>query len=563
MSRYTVSDLIAEFLAAMDLRTAFGIASVHNIPMLDAISRRNALRFISVRGEMGGGHMADAYSRISGGIGLLVTSTGPGCANALSALVEANFASSRLLHITGRTATRFLYRDTGSVHDVPGQSAMLAAAGKGCFQVKRPEDTLGILMRAVSEILSPPSGPITVEIPIDLQMAEIERPEMLDLVVRTAPAQTSPADSAIEGLARMVTDSRRPMIWLGNGARAAGPAARRLLDLGFGCVTSWNGRGIVPEDHPSALGAMQGSGTPEIETFYDSVDLLIVAGSRLRGHETLEQRLRLPSRRVQIDVDPLAVGRTYSCEAFVHGDASLTLERLADRLEVEAYAADSALQGDLVKARGMAAAAYRDTLGPYRDFSDQLRTAMPRDAVFVRDATVAANTWGHRLFPVYGPRDSVHSVGAAIGLGLPFGIGAAIAAGEEGRKVVALVGDGGFALSLSELWVAVQENVDLTIIVMNDGIYAAIGHMQDALVEGRRNYLDLLVPDLLDLANLAGVPAFRVSQVSEFGSAVSRAIAVDGPALVDVDMRSIGDVPAYASWGGGPGARPSGTGRQN
>ena len=551
MSRYTVSDLLAEFLAAMDIRAAFGIVSIHNVPMLDAVSRRNSLRFVSARGEMGGGHMADAYARVSGGIGLLITSTGPGCANAIPALVEANFAGSRLLHVTGRTATRFLNRDTGSVHDVPGQSAMLAAAGKACFQITRPEETLGVLMRAVHELLSPPSGPVTVEIPADLQMAQVARPAMLDHLERPVPAPIAPTDADLDALVRMVRDSRRPMLWLGNGARGAGAAALSLTELGFGCVTSWNGRGIVPEDHPSTLGAMQGSGTPLIEAFYDSVDLMIVAGSRLRGHETQEQRLRLPSRRAQIDIDPAAAGRTYGFETFVYGDASLTLQRLADRLQVDAYSADPALASDLAAARHRAAGAYREILGPYRDFPDQLRAAMPRDAVFVRDATVAANTWGHRLFPVYGPQDSVHSVGAAIGLGLPFGIGAAIAAAQQGRKVVALVGDGGFALSLGELWVARQENVDLTIIVMNDGIYAAIGHVQDALVEGRRNYLDLAGPDLMDLGRTASIPTFRVSSACEFGPVVARAIAIDGPALVDVDMRSIGDVPAYSSWGTG------------
>ena len=117
---YTVGDLVAEFLQAAGVTTAFGIVSVHNIPVLDAIGRRNAIRFVPARGEMGAGHMADAYARVSGGLGVLVSSTGPGAANSVPGLTEAAFAGSPVLHITGQTPTRFLQRDTGSVHDLPG-----------------------------------------------------------------------------------------------------------------------------------------------------------------------------------------------------------------------------------------------------------------------------------------------------------------------------------------------------------------------------------------------------------------------------------------------------------
>ena len=127
-SHYTVADLVADILPRMGVSTVFGIVSVHNIPMLDAIGRRNALRYVMCRGEMGGAHMADAYARVSGHLGVLFTSTGPGMANAIPGLVEARFAGSPVLHITGQTATRHIDRDAGTVHDVPGQTAMLAAA---------------------------------------------------------------------------------------------------------------------------------------------------------------------------------------------------------------------------------------------------------------------------------------------------------------------------------------------------------------------------------------------------------------------------------------------------
>ena len=158
---------------------------------------------------------------------------------------------------------------------------------------------------------------------------------------------------------------------------------------------------------------------------------------------------------------------------------------------------------------------------------------------------MAGATRAHRLLPVYGPRDSVHPVRAGIGPGLPFGIGAALAAGRSGRKTVMLAGDGGFAMNMTEPWTAAQEGVELCVIVMNDGIYAAIGHIQDAFQEGRRFFGELRGPDLTGLAALAGIPAWRVRRAEEFGATVAQALTVRGPSLVEVDMRAIGPVPAY------------------
>ncbi len=540
---YTVGDLVAEFLAAAGVTTAFGIVSVHNIPVLDAIGRRNAIRFVPARGEMGAAHMADAYARVSGGLGVLITSTGPGAANGLPGLVEAGFAGSPVLHITGQTATRFLGRDSGAVHDLPGQGAMLAAVCKSVHRPLSADQVFPLLVAAAADALSAPRGPVTVEIPADLQTAAVSRPAALDRLV--LPIRThDPDEAALDTAAERLAGARRPMLWLGNGARDAGPAARALLDLGFGAVCSWNGRGIIAEDDPRTLGALHGNGSPEIEAFYGTVDAMVVAGSRLRGHETLDGTLRLPPIAVQVDTDPRAHGRTYPADAFVRGDAGTALtglaRRLAGRMKV-----DPAFAGELAQARRSAADAYRDLLGPYASFPAQLRAAMPRDALWVRDATVAGATWAHRLLPVFGPRDSIHPVGAGIGPGLPFGIGAALAAAPSGRKTVMLAGDGGFAMNMTELWTAAQEGADLCIIVMNDGIYAAIGHIQDAFQDGRRFFGALHGPDLQGLAALAGMPFWRVDRPDALGAAVEAALAVAGPALVEVDMHAIGPAPAY------------------
>src|SRR5580692_10905813 len=184
---YTVGDLVAEFLTACGVTTVFGIASVHNIPMLDAIGRRNAIRFVMTRGELGGVHMADGYARTSGGLGVFFSSTGPGAANAVGGLIEAQFAGSPVLHITGQTATRFVDRGMGTVHDPADQLGMLRAVGKAAWRIRSAQQALGVLTQAAVAALSAPTGPVSVELPIDIQRASIARPAMLDNFVLPMP----------------------------------------------------------------------------------------------------------------------------------------------------------------------------------------------------------------------------------------------------------------------------------------------------------------------------------------------------------------------------------------
>jgi acetolactate synthase-1/2/3 large subunit len=542
MSEYNVGDLVAEFLALCGVTTAFGVVSVHNIPMLDGIGRRNAIRFVMARGELGAGHMADGYARVTGELGVLFSSTGPGAANAVAGVIEAGFAGTPLLHLTGQTATKFVDRGMGSVHDVPDQLGMLKAISKAAFRVRSAQSALGTLTTAAALALTAPMGPVSVEIPIDIQRTPIERPAALDHFVLPVPPPLPPDPEALDELAARMAAAKRPMLWLGNGARHARAGALALLDLGFGLTTSWNGRGVVPEDHPMSLGALNGNGIPAVLELYEGVDLMLVVGSRLRGHETGDFTARLPANLVQVDVDPLADGRTYANTGFLRGDADLVLRGLAERLTGR-RTADPAFVADFAAARDRAQAAFRDSLGPYASFPAQLREVMPRDALWVRDVTLNNSTWGNRLFPIYGPRDSVYPVGAGIGVGLHLGIGAAM--GARGRKTVMMSGDGGFFLNVAELWTAVQENADMVMMVMNDRGYGVIKHIQDSLYGGRRFYGDLISPDLQQLAAVAGIPSFKVGKAEEFGEIVARALAITGPTLVEVDMTAIGEFPPY------------------
>lgn len=535
-----VGDLVAEFIQACNVNTVFGVISVHNIPMLDAIGRRNAIRFVMARGEAGGGHMADAYARVTGELGVLFTSTGPGAANATGALVEARFAGTPMLHITGQTPTPYLDRGQGTVHDVADQLGMLRSVSKAAYRVRSAETALATLTQAATEALTAPTGPVSVEIPIDIQRQAV--PPLPDGFALPLPPALPPAPQAVEQLADIVAAGGRPMLWCGSGAKHAGAAVRRLLDLGIPLVTSWAGRGVVSEDEALVLGTHNGNGSPMVEAFYRSVDVLIVAGSRLRGHETRDMTLQFPDRICQIDVDPMANGRTYQSELFVHGDAAVTLNALADKLEGR-FKPEGGYADEIAALKRDAIAAYEDMLGSYAAFPPAVRAALPKDGLWVRDVTLSNSTWGHRLFPLHDTRSSVYPVGAAIGPGLPMGVGAAM--GAKGRKTIAMCGDGGFFLSLAELQTAVQEQADVVFLVMNDQGYGVIKHIQDAMYGERHYFGDLKSPNLEQLAAAGDLPYRRIERTEDIGAVMAEAVAQPGPVLVEVDMTAIGPYPRY------------------
>ncbi|MEM1298405.1 MAG: thiamine pyrophosphate-binding protein [Pseudomonadota bacterium] len=539
---YTVADLVAEFLGELRVEMAFGVISVHNIPLMDAITRRNRIRIVPARGEAGAAHMADGYARAGDRLGVLITSTGPGAANACGGLFEAWTASTPLLHITGQSRSEHIERGRGTTHETKDQAGMLAGVCKGVFRIRSGAEALGVLIQAVRTAYTVPHGPVSVEIPADIQRTEISRPQSFDLPVLDIAVGPTPSEPDMEMLAEMVRAARRPMLWLGSGARGAGPAVEALVDLGLGCVSSWQGRGIVSENHPLSLGAMNGGGISLIEEFYASCDLLLVMGSRLRGHETIDFSVNLPRPLVQIDLDPLADGRTYPNDVFVRGAVGSVAYDLARRLDGWSPAPDFA--EDVARVKSRARAAFRATLGPYESFAEQLQPILDDGVIFARDVTINHSTWGHRLTQLHHPTQNIYPVAAGIGQGLSLAIGAAM----TGQKTLCMTGDGGFMLNLGELWTAIQERVDLTILVMNDAGYGVIRHIQDATGAGRSQET-LAIPDLADLAQTAGLPFWRVRAPEEFGPRITEAVAHAGPSLVEVDMTAIGPHPPYFPYG--------------
>jgi acetolactate synthase-1/2/3 large subunit len=326
------------------------------------------------------------------------------------------------------------------------------------------------------------------------------------------------------------------MLWLGGGARGAVGAATELVERGFCAVTSTNGRAVVAEDHPRSLGAF--NMTPQAQAVYRTADLMIVAGSRLRGNETLNNRMTLPRPLVQIDADASQAGRSYPVDLFVHGEARPVLEELVALLPKE-LDVDPGFGRDVSAARESAEETLREQLGPYRALADALRARVaPGRHPFVRDVTISNSTFGNRYVTIGAPDLGVHALGGGIGQGIAMAIGASMAC--PSRKTIALIGDGGAMVSLSELLTAVEEKAEAVFILMNDKAYGVIRNIQDVQYRSRHAYSALRTPDFASLAASFGLPHRRVDRVEDFAPALDSALAEPGPQLLEVDMIAIG-----------------------
>ncbi|MBL0420637.1 thiamine pyrophosphate-binding protein [Ramlibacter sp. AW1] len=535
-NRITVGELAARFLESCGVRAAFGVISIHNMPILDAFHRRQKIRFVSSRGEAGACNMADAYARVTGTLGAFVTSTGTGAGNAAGAMVEALTAGTPLLHLTGQIESPFLDRDLGYIHEHPAQLAMLQSVGKAAFRIRNAETALATLREAHRLAFTAPCGPVSIEIPIDIQKQLMDLPEDLHpLPVR--PVQPEPG--GVQALADRLAKAKRPMLWLGGGARGARGAVERFVKMGWGVVTTVQGRGIVPEDHPACLGSYNLQ--PPSEKLYQTCDAMLVVGSRLRSNETLSYKLKLPQPLYRIDANPLAHNRGYTSDYFVQGDAEATLNALADLLEGRMNV-DTALVEDVQKARAQAAASLEDALGAYATLKNEVGAQLGKAIWWVRDITLSNSMWGNRAPVLDHPRAGVHALGGGIGQGLAMGIGTAVANAEHelGRRTVVLSGDGGFMLNVGELACAVQEKADFTLILMNDRRYGVIRNIQDDIYGSRHAYVDLHTPDFAAFCASLGVKHLLLEKPADTAAVLQQAAGLRGPVVVEVDMNAWG-----------------------
>jgi len=542
----TGGDVVVQALKAVGVDMVFGIISIHNLPIYDAIARQGGIRLITNRSEPGAVNMADGYARATGKLGVAITSTGTGAGNAAGALVEAQTAGTPLLHLTGQIDSAYLDQGKMYIHEAKDQLGMLKAISKAAYRVQNSDSLAATLQTAIEEAFSGPSGVVSVEIPIDIQKNQAPSFEFKENIPKTIPELIDDSLHTI-GAIEELQKAKRPLIWAGSGVIAAEAHLEltKLAELwGAAVLTSQAGRGAIPEDHPNCIGFY--GLNPAVREFIQSCDVLLAVGTKLRGQETGNWKLALPKNIIQIDIDPAMLGRNYPTTHAIGIDAKFALQNLITHIN-NPQKPDPAFLAEIAEVRKACQENVRRTLGPYTQICDDINATISRDTIIVRDITIAGSTWASRLIPAYGPRQQIHASGGGIGQGLQMAIGAKL--GQPNKPVIAICGDGGFMVNCGEMATTAQENVPLVVLLFNDGGYGVIRNIQDKSYPGRHFGVDLQAPDFMKLAEAFGWEGWRVKSTTEFRGAFEKALACGRPAMLEIDMTAIGP---YAVPFGGP-----------
>ena len=528
MARMTGGEAVAATLARLGVRHVFGIVSVHNLPIYDALSLRDDIDVVNVRHEQAAAHAADAYSRATGELCVVLTSTGPGAVNAVAGLYEAAFVSSRVMMITGQIESRFLGKGKGFLHEHETQAEMLASICRSVATVRHTEDISREIARVADDIRSARPQPGAVEIPIDLQYRIVD----VELHGDSEVPRLSPDDVLLQQAAEQLMASERPVIWAGGGVNISGASAELTAlaeALGAPVMTTIEGRGSIPEDHELCLGFCSDR-APMAEVLREA-DLVFAVGTRFQNYSTRVWNLELPSSLIHLDADAGVIGRNYPASLSIVGDAKLGLGGIVDR--VTSSNVDEGFLERATKLRAADREANLEEIGPdHAGIMHAIRELLPSDGRIARDSTIPNYMWGNRLLPILEPRTSIRAASSAIGPGLPFGMGAAVG---SGKPTVVIQGDGGFMLSIGELSACAEHQLPVIVCLFNDRGYGVLRVIQESVL-GHRHGTELATPDFVQVGLGMGVAAERVETVEEFRAAFSSALDRGGPTLIDIDL---------------------------
>ena len=527
---YTGAEVIAQGLAAMGVEHVFGIVSIHNMPIFDAINRLGETKIVDVRHEQAGTHAADGYARATGKMGVMIASTGPGTSNTVTGLYEAQYASSRVLVITGQAETAFYGKGLAYVHEAENQVPMLETVARRVESPRHVDQIATALNAVVEDMFTGRPAPGALEIPIDLQYAEAQPATFFT----GTGAAFDPDAADVDAFVNRISASRRRVIVAGGGVIAAEAAAELTAlaeQLDAPVITTVDGRGAIPEDHRLCVGNYYGSAG--MFKAIQGADVTLAVGTKFAvGVDGQGARQTPPGELLQIDIDANMIGRTHRAHLGMNADAKAALKAITAALPKD-VPNDEQFNRTVWDARLGVHEGMRKRLGPdYAEMMDAMREALPEDGLWVRDTTIAAYNFGNQLFPIFQPRTSINPSSGAIGPGLPMAVGAALA---TNKRTLLIHGDGGFMFHATELATAAQYDLPLTIVVMNDSGYGILRWLQDTRF-GRINETDLGKVDFAMMAQSMGVPGIRVGNVDQFKGALTEGMQRQGPFLIDVDM---------------------------
>ncbi|MFK0065572.1 thiamine pyrophosphate-binding protein [Streptomyces sp. NPDC091046] len=521
----TGGDLVVESLAGLGATTVFGLPGQHALGVFDAL-RRSDLRYIGLRVENNAGFAADAYGRITGEAAPLLLSTGPGALTALAALQEARAASAPVLAVCSQVPTAGLGGGRhGHLHELPDQAASFRGVVKSVHTVRTQSQIPSAIAEAWTSALTVPHGPVWVEIPQDVLLAETSIPVVTG--GDTFPEELPPRPELTAVAADLLTRAERPAIIAGGGVVRA-DAARKLRQLAeliqAPVVTTYGGKGAFPWTHPLSLQSwVEDRHTTD---FLEDADVLLVIGSGLGELSSNYHTFTPRGRVIQIEAD---LGKLESNHPAlgIHADARLALQALLETVgerRTDPAAAERVREVlDKVRARITA-----QELTLEQDVLAAVRQALPSRAPSFWDMTILAY-WAWAAFDAKAP-NTMHSAQGAGGLGYAFPAALGAAAADPTRPVLAVSGDGGALYSVAELATARQYGLNVTWLIVDDGGYGILReYMTDAF--GQPTATDLPGPDFVALAESFGVPGVRTSPRT-LAADLAEALAAPGPSVV-------------------------------
>ncbi len=531
----TVSDVMAETLVNFGVRHVFGMVGHSNLGLADALRRQAAigrLEYIGIRHEGAAAFAASAYGKLTGRPAACLTIAGPGATNLLTGLWDANVDRAPVLALTGQVATEVLGVHNFQEVDLRAAFGSVAAWSQTVLPASRHAELAALACKhAVLE-----HGVAHLVFPDEVQTIPADGAPAAAPDGRIPDRAVAPPAGALEAALGLIGPAARPAIILGHGARDHRDAALAFAEqIGAPIITTFKAKGLVPDGHPLACGVLGRSGTPVASWFMNEADCLIVLGASFSNHTGIYPGKPI----VQVDADPLQLGKFHPVAAPVWSDIGVALaamraalpadpppERTDQRPEVAGrqaiWRAEKASRAADDRGAGVASAAVMAAL----------TEAAPADAVIAVDVGNHAYSFGRYFESKAGQDVLMSGYLGSIGFAYPAAIGAWAATGGT-RSILAVTGDGGFAQYLAEVTTAVKHGMNITHVLLNNGQLGKISKEQRA---GQWDVWETALhnPDFSRYAELCGALGIRVTDAAGLPAALDRALAHNGPALVEV-----------------------------
>ncbi|MGO4300839.1 thiamine pyrophosphate-binding protein [Leifsonia sp. RAF41] len=517
MTARTTGWVLIETLRNYGIDTVFGIPGTHNLEFYRPLTALG-VHPVTTRHEQGAGYAADGWSLQTGKPGVVITTSGPGLLNALSAAGTAYCESRPMIILSPGPARGREFADVGTLHETKDQLGAASAIVEWGRRVQSVQEAVEAVHDAFALFATGRPRPVYIEVPLDLLEEETE-PAADALAARIPAAPAAPDAAAIAEAARLLAGATDPVILAGGGSRGATDELRALAErLGAPVVTTLNAKGVLDERHPLSLGSNLRLAAARNRARV--ADVLLVVGSKLGEAELWVDALEASGHVIRIDVVASQLAKNQPVEVGIVADAAVALAALVDALGTGTPNADARV-AETLEAVGAECA---ELSAINTDLADAIAATLPADAIVTTDSSQIAY-WGllNRL-KVATPNSTPYmATYATLGYGLPAAIGSRVARSD--RPVFAVVGDGALMFSVQELITVVEQRLDVTVIVVDNGGYAEIKQNEvDAGIAPIA--VDLAQPDWAAVADAFGGTGHRVGSAGE----LSRAVAAAGDA---------------------------------